>query len=117
MRVIVHVNKELITNDIQNMFFAESLGKRGNITCCSNRIQKWKCINDTGAQFVQEEFGLGALKIRENQLDDFFVGLESERAKQDKQGNGLSHKWKRYMNGSMGCLGTNITGVAFNVSH
>ena len=77
MRVIRHMNKELVSNDIQYMGFAESLCQRFNVLNGSRRIQKRIRIDNGGMQLREKQFRVRAFKIGENEMQNILIGLKS----------------------------------------
>ena len=97
-RLVRHVDKGLVPQNVNNVELAKALGQEFNVLDGVPGGREGIGLEDGGLQKGHEEFGLGRFKVGEEELDDFLIRLDAEGPEDDEEGHGGSHKGEAHQN-------------------
>ena len=97
-RLVRHVDKGLIAQNVNDVELAEALGQEFNVLDGGPGTRKGECLQNGGLEKGHEEFGLGRLKIGKEEFRNLLVGLDAEGPEDNEEGHGGSHKGEAHQN-------------------
>ena len=95
-RAILHVNEELVPNDVQNVRLTETLRQHLDVLNGREGVQKGEGSENTFVEVGLQNLRLGRSRVWKDGANDVLVRLEAEGPKQDEHGNRLANEGNTY---------------------